>query len=878
MLENPICIQEVRVGLGLCYFELGRESLAKKWFQRVLDLDSNNVEALLGMAIIEFNKPDLKGRKKEGYKFIVKAYQSNPSHPRVLNYLSRYFFHRRDYTKAEEFADEAYKLAKSPLIKAESQYLQGRILQARRAFDLAMRKFEYVLKIWPDHTLARHGLAQMYIYRENTNKAIDQLKKLYKMHPYSAEIPKFLGSLYAKQQQIELKDEAGKLLEKVVVQIPNDWEAWIELAQVKESTKITQSLNAYESALNELKNNLVISNQCSSINEAEKLIPSELWNNLGALRHRCKKYEESEIAYINSISSNGHTIKEFRIENISSTYNLARLYEDTNRKREAILLYTSILKEHPNLIECYLRLASIASSKRNIDEANKWIRCAFEIDINNIDAWSLAGNLYFKEKDWQKSQQKFEHILEQIDKKDNYSILSLANIYFYATNDQKISKERASKFIKTAGDFYKRALLSQPNNLSAINGVACIIAYKDEKLDDAHNLFLQVRENSFDPVISSQSWINIAHILLKQGKYSSAVQLYTKCLKKFYNNCNKELLLYISNCYFCSSQLLECKRTILEAIHIDPIDTTLWFNLALTQSKYAVLVSKKKKNATVIETKSAITETEQAIKIFNNLIEKAKDPNFKRKYSSTSCKDELKYCESLLKNLQRLLNDLEILEKEFNERKKQRQILAEEARKKLEFVDAERLRKKQETAEKIRIEAEINEKHRRELQQQWAEKKRQRDIINDEDEPPTKRKKKKKSSTVHQEESSSDNEGEFMENIPQIEDESVDDMRNRRGGHLNNLLESMEQEEQSRKAKIIEDIHAINAEPEKDSIKESLEEIFSDISKDEMVSWKFKQLGNALIKAGIKKSIVKKHKEFVISTAAEIIRGYVNQE
>ena len=34
MSSNPVCANEVRIALALCYQKLGRERLARAWFQR----------------------------------------------------------------------------------------------------------------------------------------------------------------------------------------------------------------------------------------------------------------------------------------------------------------------------------------------------------------------------------------------------------------------------------------------------------------------------------------------------------------------------------------------------------------------------------------------------------------------------------------------------------------------------------------------------------------------------------------------------------------------------------------------------------------------------------------------------------------------------
>lgn len=888
MKTNPVCVNEVRIGLALCYYQLGRERLARAWFQRALEVDPEDINALLGMAVLEFNKPELKTRKENGYEYIVRAFKVNPKHPRVLNYLARYCFHRRDYEMAQKLAETANDVARSPKVKAEAQYILGRSHQACRQFERAMVQFEQVLRLWPDHALGHHGLAQMHMFMGEKDQAVEHLNEILKTNSDSAEVSKFLGILESRANQVE---KAIPHLERAVLQISEDWTCWIELAQIKEKLNINESLRAYECAVQSLQNELGRTKQVT-VDEAAKLVPPELWNNVGALRHRAAQYESAEIAYLNSIASTGAQLQDFHIDNITCTYNLARLYEDTHRTRDAIILYSRILKEHPNLIECYLRLASIASDQRQIDEANNWIRGAFEIDLNSLDAWTHLGNIYFQERSWQKSQEKFEHILKNISKNDSYALLALANIFFYAKADSKITPERAVKFVKSANEYYSRVLKSQPNNLSAIGGMGCVLAFYGH-LDAAQQCFIQVRENSVHRTLTCHSSINLAHVTVEQGRYSTALKIYDKCLERYFNNNDKEILLYIANCYFHMDELLACKKTLLRAAHINPTDTTIWYNLAITQSKYAALVSKKKKHATAAETRSALTEVRQSREIFVKLIEKAQNPNFRRKYSSTLCGVEKKYCESLTESLERLLKDLIIKEEKENQDTARRRRKAEEVQRSLRAQEEEVQRRARERKEKIAQEAARNREMQEEMEKKWAAEKRQRSEIEDDDVPASRKKRKKNADSFvveHADEpEDEDDDDPYPEAPSDVPDESIEQMKSRRGGKLAQLVQEKRAEEETRKQRELEELEAIRAtnkeaeaeeaeQEEEDGpeaiIRTKLNEVLGSCSakeRKEYASWH--KIGKSLMGVGLTKQFIKDNKDTILANAKAILKA-----
>lgn len=85
---------------------------------------------------------------------------------------------------------------------------------------------------------------------------------------------KILGSLYANSSSQSKKDIAKNHLRKVTEQLPDDVEAWIELAQILEQSDSVAALSAYGTATRMLKEKVHME------------IPAEIFNNVGALHYR----------------------------------------------------------------------------------------------------------------------------------------------------------------------------------------------------------------------------------------------------------------------------------------------------------------------------------------------------------------------------------------------------------------------------------------------------------------------------------------------------------------------------------------------------------------------------------------------------------------
>lgn len=112
-----------------------------------------------------------------------------------------------------------------------------------------------------------------------------------------------MGYLYLKNGK---RLEAIEFYQKSLKFDPNDFETWIEYASLQEHYDIKISLEAYENALD-------VITQRKNKHKTEEIKP-ELLNNIGVLKMKLEKYDESLISF-----QNAHDIcsksEETRMEN-----------------------------------------------------------------------------------------------------------------------------------------------------------------------------------------------------------------------------------------------------------------------------------------------------------------------------------------------------------------------------------------------------------------------------------------------------------------------------------------------------------------------------------------------------------------------------------
>lgn len=633
---NPGCPAGVRLGMGHCFVKLNKLDKARLAFGRALDLNPKCVGALVGLAVLELNNKEADSIKN-GVQLLSKAYTIDPSNPMVLNHLANHFFFKKDYSKVQHLALHAFHNTEVEAMQAESCYQLARSFHVQEDYDQAFQYYYQATQFAAaSFVLPFFGLGQMYIYRGDKENAAQCFEKVLKAYPNNYETMKILGSLYAASEDQEKRDIAKSHLKKVTEQYPDDVEAWIELAQILEQTDIQNALSAYGTATRILQE------------KVQADVPPEILNNVGALHYRLGNLGEAKKYFLASLdrakAEAEHDEHYYSAISVTTNYNLARLYEALCEFHESEKLYKNILREHPNYVDCYLRLGAMARDKGNFYEASDWFKEALQINQDHPDAWSLIGNLHLAKQEWGPGQKKFERILKQPStQNDTYSMLALGNVWLQTLHQPTRDREKEKRHQDRALAIYKQVLRNDSKNLYAANGIGAVLAHKGY-VREARDVFAQVREATAE---ISDVWLNLAHIYVEQKQYISAVQMYENCLRKFYKHQNTEVLLYLARALFKCGKLQECKQILLKARHVAPNDTVLMFNVALVLQRLATFVLKDEKS-NLKEVLNAVKELELAHRYFNYL-SKVGD---KMRFDLALAASEARQCSDLLSQAQ----------------------------------------------------------------------------------------------------------------------------------------------------------------------------------------------------------------------------------
>lgn len=99
----------IRLGIAACHFKLHNYSVAQAAYERVLQLDPDNAEALAGLAALDFAAADPRIGVPSGLANLQRAYALDPTSAPVLNALSTFALVRGDYATSIDLAEAAVR-------------------------------------------------------------------------------------------------------------------------------------------------------------------------------------------------------------------------------------------------------------------------------------------------------------------------------------------------------------------------------------------------------------------------------------------------------------------------------------------------------------------------------------------------------------------------------------------------------------------------------------------------------------------------------------------------------------------------------------------------------------------------------------------------
>ncbi|TPX44148.1 hypothetical protein SeLEV6574_g04678 [Synchytrium endobioticum] len=749
-----------RIPLGICFHRLGFTEIARKAFERALERDPTNINAVTCLAAIDWqeakktyhNMDERQEFKKAGRKRIEEAARLDGQHPLVRAFLSIREMEKplesQSVPKWIGFADQVLSTAKSAGLRADAYYLNGRALHSQANYEKAFEAYKEAMQLNPESLPILRAVGEMYMWKGDETKAIGCFESILEKIPTSIPILHALGSLYSTKKDDrparKKVHECFNSISKAIIG-PNLDEMirnpllCVEMAWVKDSPDNTRECEEwYSRALKIVGDDIV-----------HMELNVEVINNAAVKTHVNGKTEEAIDMYQKAVDLCRARVagpdEEIQAYSITIKYNLARLYEQTGNIEKATSFYEEILEADPEYHDAHLRLGEIAELQQQYDTARQHYNRVVSSDPRNVDSiimlarhWENLSILHSgrsikiseeAHKESKSSRDLFQKIIkDSIDRVDPYSLCGAGNVTLsFARTDYKNQQAH----IKTAFEYFNKALKVDGLCLYAVMGIANVFA-ESEHYKEASDIYQQILDTPGVPQpLAIQATLNHAHVLYSLTLYKQAIAKYQSILHNVFKDSNPELNNFIARCYYTMAKRERDPQMMLTALHhiqkankLNPSDQSYTYNIAMVKQQYAsVLNSAPAHKRTVAAMDEALRGLESAKATFANL---ANMPvaDHDGSYDMKLAGQRADYCDKVKKETEKKLHETKTLERERaaklqhiqeeRERRKEQARLAEEEKK---AVD---LKRQQETEQKLREKNEKVQEENRFLKEQEA--------------------------------------------------------------------------------------------------------------------------------------------------------------
>lgn len=817
---HPGAPASVRLGIGLCHYRLQGASKqrqafhaakAVQAFERVIQLDPDNVEALVALGMIEINSNTTEGMKK-GLERMREAYELYPYNVMALNHLANHCFFAGQHPVVEGLLEAAVLSTDHPLMKAEAYFTLARSYHSTGDYNKAATYYRVStqeVQNPSDFILPFLGLGQIQLKLGDLRMAQGSLEKVLAVHPNSTDALKIMGCIYTQQGRME---DALAAFTKVTNLEPTNATAWIEVGSLRlSSSSFEQALTCFEKALDLLKK------------QGEE-VPLELHNNMAVLHHQLGHLERAAEMYRAALGpgpwlrisaprlaaggnggENGPAADPDAAEGggeedgggvprgkVTLVFNLALLHERLHEHGRAKALYELVLREYPGYTDCYLRLAAMAKARHDWAASMELVQEALRVRPDSRDALHMRAALEMQLDDLTQAKETLKHLATDL--KDARALVALGNWNHVVSTRPSKDPNAEAIYLEKARECYFKALRENASNMYAANGIGCVLGEKGV-FDMAKEIFAQVQEASMGDltVALPDVWVNLAHVHLAKAEFPLAIRLYQNSLRRFFHGTDARVLLYLARAYYEAEQWGECRRALQRALHAAPANHALRFDAAVVMQKLATVTLRRKDLAgpggggrkdersegerTAAELRHAVSELKSAIRLFTQLMVLGEQPGqathgFERKKLDS----HMGYCKHLLQGGKLHLENAERVEnaeklKAEAERQRQAAKAAKQREEEEARAQAERARKEAEA----RAAAEEEEEIRRRMDS-WRRQPKIGDDVDDHGgggKAGKKGKKRRKKDEQRRREADEEEEEEFRGPAQSSEDEAV---------------------------------------------------------------------------------------------------------
>ncbi|WVQ78211.1 hypothetical protein IAT38_000294 [Cryptococcus sp. DSM 104549] len=746
---NPDMCPDPRIGLGLCFWQLGDRVKARTAWDRALERDPSSWVCLLLIGLASLNsarEPSVPSEERvvlqnEGVAYVQRAFKLNNKAPASAFTLASVSGHGTQVPLASKLAERAVQYSDnrrhSVLANAERGrlgFIAGDVADAGTYIAQAKAEDPAAVNIIAELTLGQvaiksGNLREALNYIEQTAKKLNGrgpleytvLHACLLAYPHPGMTPdelarnaitarNMLTEIHNLVASAETEEDWAKLRG-----VGSDADIFVDLAKLWQGESLEKAIASYQTALS-IKTDNESDEQDSTELKPPDLGASRLADNLGALYHLQGNVETAERMYQEALQKVAtEKGKDAEVLKTVLAYNLGRAYEEGGDNVKAAQWYRDVLRQHPEHVESKARLALIAAAAgRNVD-AHTLLKESLQSDETNIILRSVYTNFLISIGSYREALAFTTQTLKT-DRSDAYTFCALGWLHFTLGREAKSGPEladRAKQYVRSA-EAYERALHIDPRCAHAAQGLAIAlvedslvlkgVSYGAEEgkvrarlAGQALAVFGRIKDSLSEGAVN----VNMGHCYFIRGEEDKAIESYGTASNAFKGR-NVNVLLYLARAWYALanresnfSAMNKALGYCQKAMHIQPSDRAILYNIAMIQQKAAeMLFSLEPSKRTLEELQVALKQAQQAANTFRAL---ADDKSGALPYDPDLADQRARYGDGLLRKAPAELARQEAYEGEFQAR-------VEEARR-MRAAEQERIR----AAEAAR-QAEIEEK------------------------------------------------------------------------------------------------------------------------------------------------------------------------
>ncbi|ORY32073.1 putative Pol II transcription elongation factor [Naematelia encephala] len=659
-----------RIGLGLCAWVLGDKEKARAAWERALQRDPQSWTSLLLLGLGSLNtarEPSVRQEERirleaEGVAYVQRAFKLNNKSAAAALALATVSGQGGQLPLASKLAERAIQYAdnKRHSILANSErgrlgFVAGDIADAGPFIAAAKKEEAAGVNILAELTLGQIAIKNGNL-REALNFIEQTAKRLNGKGPleYTVLHACLLAYPHPGMKDDELAKNrltARNMLTEVHNLVANasteeDWarlrgvgqdaDVFLDLAKLWQDESLDKAIGAYQTAVT-----------CSSDDAEDGATVNtrsvRISSNLGALFQLQGNVETAERMYQEALQKLAQdTGNESEVLKTVLAYNLARAYEEEGDVVKATQWYRDVLRQHPEHMESKVRLAMLATSAGRNFDAHTLLKECLKSDESNVTLRSVYSNFLISIGSY-KEALAFTTQTLKFDRNDPGTFCALGWLHFTLGREAKASAEvaeRPKQYARSA-EAYERALILDPTCATAAQGLA-IALVEDTLSAGPHGALAPVDEakhrirlagqalSVFSRISDSLSGgavnVNMGHCYFARGEEEKAIQAYEAALDSFQGR-NVSVLLYLARAWYAyanresnfsamSKALSYCQK----AMHIQPSDRAILYNIAMIQQKAAeMLLALDPAKRTLEELNRALDQAQQAANTFRVL-------------------------------------------------------------------------------------------------------------------------------------------------------------------------------------------------------------------------------------------------------------------